>query len=171
MKRNLLPLLAIAFLSLMFFSCRKNGDDPSYFIKVNVDGTWVTYEGAYCELGPDLGDPSLTDLVVNGGDDNVLISLAVQSTTGSINTGTYNTAAVSPPYYMLIDYWKILPNDIQVFDATGPGTGNDPYFTLTITSITDTEIRGNFTGNYLYNSTEDESINITGGEFVAQRVD
>ena len=44
-------------------------------------------------------------------------------------------------------------NDIE--DASGrPGS----KYTITVTSITDTELRRTFTGNYLYNNSDDETI-------------
>ena len=170
MRKLLLNLCLFISLSLIISSCKKDNGESDFYLKIKVNGNWVTYDQAYCELGPDLGDPSLTDFVVNGGNDNELMSLSIQST-GDIVPGSYNTGAVSPPYYMLVDYWKISQTDIQVFDHYGPGTGVDPFYTLNITSISAKEVRGNFTGNYLYNSSEDESILITEGEFVAQRID
>jgi hypothetical protein len=171
MKKSLLSCFLIATLCLLLASCKKGNNESDYYFKIKLNGNWVTYTDAYCELGPDMGDPSLIDFVVNGGNDNELMSVAIQSETGSIVPGSFNTSSVSPPYYMIIDYWKISPNDIQVFGQSGPGNGNDPFYTLNITSITATEIRGNFTGNYLYDSFEDESVIITEGEFVAQRID
>jgi hypothetical protein len=167
--RTSLLLLLISY-SFFLSSCKKDGNDPDYYFKIKVDGNWITYEGANCELGPDLGDPSLTDFVVNAGDDDVLVSVALQST-GDINTGAYVTSAVSPPYYLLVEYWKIMQNDIQIFDcASAPlAGGSEPEFTLNITSISNSEIRGTISGNFLHNYTEDETINVTEGEFVARR--
>lgn len=170
MRKFVQSIALVALLGILLTACKKNSDGGSdYYFKMKVNGNWVTYDQAECELGPDLGDPSLMDFVVNGGNQNEIMSIAVQSS-AAIVPGSYNTASVST-YTMLADYWKINGSDIQVFDHYGPGTGTDPLYTLNITSITETEIRGNFTGNYLYNSSEDETINITEGEFVALRID
>ncbi|HEY5371912.1 MAG TPA: hypothetical protein VIJ75_23260 [Hanamia sp.] len=49
------------------------------------------------------------------------------------------------------------------------------YYIVTITSITPTQIKGTFTGNYLYDDSNSDDpdggiVNITEGEFQVKRV-
>lgn len=84
----------------------------------------------------------------------------------SIPPGTYNTH----DHYMPIDYYV----------ETGAGTTyySDQYtyqpysvYSITLTSITETTIKGHFTGNFLAEDfNEDNTIAITEGEFVAKRI-
>jgi len=69
-----------------------------------------------------------------------------------------------------VDYFQDVaqPNekDFSIQDAPG----NPPCsFTIVLTSITSTEIKGTFTGNYLYEWTTHEMISITDGEFCVRR--
>lgn len=174
MKKQLL-YAAFAVLTITTFSCKKDSDNPDYYLKMKVNGSWITYTTAIAENGPDLGDPSLHDLVVNGysSDQKDIFSIAIQKNE-PIGTGTYHTDNTT--YWSFVD-WFVGSNtaDFRVYEQDPAPNQPDSKFTINITSITDKEIRGNFTGNYLYDEWEtvpnDVLRTVTEGEFVAKRMD
>ncbi len=105
MKKFTFPsLLFIAFI-LLFTSCKKDSTDSnSSYVKFKKNGEWITYK-AVGELGPDLGDASLTDLGVTGYSDDQKNSfdITIQIDGTAFNTGTYSSDQY-PDVYMLIDY-------------------------------------------------------------------
>ena len=65
-------------------------------------------------------------------------------------------------------------NDLIAFMNDNAPSREPSKYTITITTITATEIAGNFTGNYLYNLTPgrgpEDIINITEGSFRVKRI-
>lgn len=173
--KKLLLYFSFAALIVTNFSCKKDSDTPESYFKIKVDGTWKTYTNAISEHGPDLADPSLIDIVVNGysNDQKELISFHIQQG-GSLGTGTYHSDNSS--YWIGLDWMTgINTNDMRNFSIySAPGRPESAY-TITITSITDTHIKGSFKGNYLYDSYADDPQEgvrmVTEGEFVAKRFD
>ena len=49
-------------------------------------------------------------------------------------------------------------------------SGTSSKYIVNVTSITSTELRGTFTGNYLYDNFDQESLPITEGEFFVKRI-
>ncbi len=60
------PQAAFPVLAVSTFSCSKKSDSSGdSYVKFKLNGEWVTYDGLG-ELGPDLGNATLTDLGVTG---------------------------------------------------------------------------------------------------------
>jgi hypothetical protein len=176
MKKLLLYSL-MAVLLVSGYSCKKNDSDdtPAYYMKFKLAGNWITYKNAISNYGPDLSDPSLTDLVVNGDDGKDVLSLAIQVNGSTIPSGTYDTD--NSNYWATIDWTVNGTNGPRVYDVDDAPTMPPSKYILKITSITETEIRGTFTGNYLYDywandpdDLTDAMRQITEGEFVAKRI-
>lgn len=156
---------------LLVSSCKKNNDNSDYYVKMKIDGNWVTWTTVVGELGPDLGDPSKTDLGVTANDDaqKNVFDITIQIDGSNFTTGAYTTD--NPNYLMFIIYAKepgtVNSQAFLVNDKTGLPPSK---FTVNILSITDNAIRGNFTGNYLYDDNADEVMNLTEGEFFVRRI-
>ena len=165
-------LLFICFATvLLFSSCKKNNDNSDYYVKLKIDGNWITWTTVVGELGPDLADPSKTDLGVTANDDaqKDVFDISIQIDGSNFTTGAYATD--NPNYWVFIAYAK----DLGTVNAQGflvnDKMGLPPSkFTVNILSITDDAIRGNFIGNYLYDDNADEVMNLTEGEFFVQRI-
>jgi len=163
--KNFAVILAIGLVSIFFVSCKKSNTGEVYFLKTKIEGNWVTFGDATFSLTANPSDNSLTDLQITAGTETNNFSIFATSS-NSYTPGAYNTGSTSP-YVLQVSLFKEENNYLKVFGSTGPGTGTDPLYTVTITSITANEIRGTITGNYLYDSYDAESINVTEGEFVA----
>jgi hypothetical protein len=165
MKNQLTRTLLSALLILGLFQSCKKENNPQHFIKFKVDGEWITWtKAAYLleETGTDLY--YLTVVGRSADLDNVFI-VGVE-VSGTLQPGTYDSQ-----------------NDGLEFSyATGaaaggaatkmyysqPGGGRPaPHFIVNITSVSENEIRGNFTGDYLA-ADDGAVIEFTEGEFVAK---
>lgn len=173
--RNLLLLVLIVFAA----SCKKESaaNDSDSYVKFKLNGKWVTYK-ALGELGPDLSDPSKTDFVVNGNSDDNKgnFSFSVQVDGPNLKVGTYNSDQY-PQSYVTVDYMITIDastiKDYAIDDV--PGQAPSKY-TINLTSISPTQLKGNFTGNYLYDSFNSDDpdggvVKITEGEFQVKRID
>lgn len=178
MKKFTFPSLLLVALILLFASCKKDpADSNSSYVKFKKNGEWITYKGLG-EVGPDLGDATLTDLGVNGYSDDQknIFSISIQVTGNTFNTGTY-TSDKYPEYYMIVDYSENPdPSTIKYYDITDALNMPPSKYTVNISSITSTTITGTFTGNYLYDNFHDDDdadggiVKITEGEFQVKRV-
>ena len=169
MKRYLYTCAVVFLLFETLISCKKESIE-SYFFKARIEGEWHTYSGAQAELGPDLADSTLNDfaIVVSDADFSNTLTIAMQSS-AEISTGTYSTDAQNVPYHILIDFLKQSNGSSQDFDLTQPGNGSSPRYVLTITSITDSKITGTITGNFLFDSYYNQTMNFTQAEFAVER--
>ena len=172
--KKLLLYSSVILLMISGVSCKKDSDAPAYYFKFKLDGNWVTYKTVAGEYGPDLADPNFTDLAVTAWSDDQkdIFSLAIQVDGPNLPTGTYDSD--NPDYWTPID-WMTGANTaaMRAFHISDEPTMAPSKYTITITSITDTELRGSFTGNYLYDDMATDPNDavrlITEGEFVAKR--
>ena len=168
MKKNVLLILA-AVCSIGLSSCSKSNSSSSRYLKAKINGNWVTFSPALSELGPDLGDPSKIDLGVtaNNAAGTEIFDFTIQSD-NQIGVGTY--ASDDSRYYVVMDYMKNANTDPIDYGNYDVSSRPSSKFTITITSITDNEIRGTFTGNYLSEYATENVQEVTEGEFAAPRV-
>ena|SRR5689334_15374474 len=168
MKKHPLLIVTIVF-AYLFSSCSKSNSSPSAYLKLKINGTWVTYNYALSELGPDLSNPAKTDLAVsaNNKSQTEVFGISIQSD-NQITTGTY--ASDDLRYFIVVDYMTTTNNDLR--DWSNDDVSNKPpsKYTITITSITDKEIKGTFTGNYVSEFITEDVKEITEGEFSAPRI-
>jgi hypothetical protein len=119
-------------------------------------------------LGPDLADDSNTILGITGYSQNAneQIDLSIQVGGPVLSTGVYK----SDDYFMPVFYIQSAP-ELRFYTQRDDGGSDDSKYSITITSITDKSISGHFTGNYLENTSEENDlVEITEGQFVAERV-
>lgn len=171
MKLRLLSLKTLLLLTAFsFFACKKNSDND-YYVKLKIDGTWITWKVVAGELGPDLGDPTKTDIGVTANDDAMkdVFDIAIQVDGTTFNTGSYDSDNMT--YWVVMSYTKDAATaNFQHFDIGDNGSGTHSRYLVTISSITDETLKGSFVGNYLHDDFDDESLNITEGEFYVRRV-
>jgi len=163
--KNYVAILGIVITGLFFASCKKSSNEPVYFFNAKIEGSWVTYKDAKFTIAPNASDSSISDLHIIAGTEQNNISIVMESTV-NYGMGSFNTTD-STPYNMRVSLFKDDGNYLKVYGTDGSGTGTQPYYVVTITSITPTEIRGTISGNYLYDGYDAESINFTEGEFIA----
>ena len=97
-----------------------------------------------------------------------MFDLTVQVDGPNFNTGTYVSDNLN--YWVVISYVSGANTaNMKFYDIEDASGRTSSKYTITVTSITDTELRGTFTGNYLYNNSDDETIDITEGEFKVRR--
>lgn len=169
MKSTKVSAFLLIALTLLFSACKKNsGNDPEYFLKFKLNGNWVTHKAAVGELGPDLADDSYTNLGITGNSDNgnEVFDITIQVAGSNFATGTYNT----DDHAVFVAY--AINSPALKFYTLGSVNGQaDSRYTVTITSITDDTIKGTFTGNYLEDGlVEDDTVEVTEGEFVVPRI-
>ena len=167
MKKGVLTLL----IALLFLAgCKKDNDVPDYYVKLKINGNWVTWKTVAGELGPDLANATKTDFGVTANDDasSQVFDLSIQVDGPNFNTGTYTSDNLN--YWVVISYVSGANTANMKFYSIGdaPNRPSSKY-TINVTSITATELRGTFTGNYLTNI-DDETIDITEGEFKVRRL-
>jgi len=106
-------------------------------------------------------------LVSNSNDLKDVLGFTIQRN-GSLPVGTYNSW--DDPVHFIVDYFQdnTAPNEKDFTIGNAPGNPAST-FTIVLTSITSTEIKGTFTGNYLYDYVGHGTISITEGEFCVKR--
>ncbi len=166
MKKLLFFLLLAAFFGLT--GCKKDTTDPEgYFLKLKINANEVTWKSVLTELGPDLADNTKYNFGLTGTspDTKQTFSLDFQVKSGTITTGSYS----SRNYFMPVDYIDE-SNGMKWFSMQ---ENKEPYsvYTITISSITETAIKGTFEGNFLVNDLDEtEKAAITEGSFSARRI-
>ena len=167
MKKYVLPILIIAF-AFSISSCNKSNSTSEGYLKVKINGTWVTFNYALSNLAPDILNPNKINLAVAGdnADRSESFHINIQSDY-QIPTGVY--ASDDPQYFIDVRYYKHINNDFVSYGIYSVTGRPDSKYTITITSITDQEIRGSFTGNYLSYFFNEDVQEVTEGEFVVPR--
>src|SRR5688572_1644440 len=171
MKRYSFKTLVLLLAAFTFFSCNKDKDEDGYYVKLKINGNWVTWKTVAGELGPDFADASKTDLGVTANDDSGqdIFDITIQVNGTTFNTGSYSSDNTN--YIVYVDYAdNIGTTSARYYDITSAPSMPESKYTVNITSITDTELRGTFTGNYLYDYFEEETFAVTEGEFRVRRV-
>lgn len=176
MKMKFFHYLLFVSLAFVSFSCKKdsNSTNSDSYVKIKKNGNWITYKGLG-ELGPDLGDNTKIDLGISGAsaDNKDNFDISIQLDGNNFPTGTYSSDQTQ--YWMPIDFITGDGSTLKAYDISD-ADGMDPSkYIVNITSITSTQIVGNFTGNYLYssiNNTDPDGgiVYITEDEFKVKRV-
>jgi len=170
MKSTYPIFFTVYVLLLASTGCKKNNNNvpiSQYYLKIKIEGNWVTWKNSLAEIGPDLDNPTKTNFSFQGAsDDNKEgFGMSLQVNGSSITNVTYSSD----------DY--IMPGEYTI-NENGSTTryqlsDNGPFskYTITITSITATEVKGNFAGNFFVNTAiNTQTIAITEGEFFLKRV-
>jgi hypothetical protein len=172
---------AMAFLLVFAVSCKKettsNPTSTDYYVKIKKDGAWITYTGSQTagEIGPDGFDPANIDFGVSASsaDAKERFDLTVQLVSNTFPAGTYHSSyLVDHPYVEIVyAYQPDITTAPAVYMIQPSAAMTLPAaYTVNVTEITATTLRGNFTGNYLATSTSDATVAITEGEFFVKRI-
>ena len=165
-------LISSAIISFTIFilpSCKK-GVQPIVKLEVafKKDGVSETLIPYYSAIQPNATIPGVTNftMVAKSPDDKVHFAITVQ-VHGDFTTGIYTTTNTN--CYVTPDYFRNqgMPDerDFGIDNAPGQAPG---YFFVNIFSITDKEIKGTFSGNYLYDRPHNEMITVSEGSFVVR---
>ncbi len=168
MKTNTFKTFLLLLAVFSFFGCKKSSGD-GYYVKLKINGSWITWETAIGELGPDFADPAKTDFGVTANNDSQddVFDLTIQINGSNFTTGTY--ASDNLNYYIVIDYLKDASGNAKFYQISDAPGRPACKFTVNVTAITSTTLKGTFTGNYLYDDIDDESLELTEGEFFVRR--
>lgn len=174
MKKIFTNFLLLAFFIIAIVSCKKNSpNNGKYYVTFKVNDTlinWTKY--IFVDIGPDQADTSQLTLDFNSTSNNMDTAFFIDLTIGgkTIPASTYIYSHNYNDTVLYTDY-NLGNNDPTKpdFDIEDVGGMPPPTFSLTITSITSTEVKGTFTGNYLasYASGPPVTLSITDGEFYA----
>ena len=167
MKKYVLPVLIIT-VATCISSCNKSNSTPAWHLKAKINGSWVEFNAALSNLTQDVLDPYNNDLGVAGDNANRSESFfIIIRSDNQIPAGTY--ASDDPQYSIEVDYYKRVNNENVIYGVSNATGRPDSKYTVTITSVTDEEIRGSFTGNYLTDPFNGDVQEVTEGEFVVPR--
>ncbi|HSZ86308.1 MAG TPA: hypothetical protein VK787_09770 [Puia sp.] len=171
-----IPALFILFLFFIVVStsCKKNSaSNGKYYVTFKVNDTFIKWTNhIFVDISPDLADTSQINLDFNSTSNNMDTAFFIDLTIGgkTIPAATYTYSYNFNDTVLYTDY-NLGNNDPTKpdFDIEDVGGMPAPTFVLTITSITSTEVKGTFTGNYLasYASGPPVTLSITDGEFYA----
>jgi hypothetical protein len=174
MKKLSALFVLFLFLIIVTTSCKKNSaNSGKYYVTFKVNDTvikWTKY--IFVDISPDQADTSQITLDFNSTSNNMDTAFFIDLTIGgkTIPAATYAYSNNFNDTVLYTDY-NLGNNDPNKpdYDIEDVGGMPSPTFLLTITSITATEVRGTFTGNYLasYASGPPVTLSITDGEFYA----
>jgi hypothetical protein len=174
-----MKLLARGFFLLLltaalFSSCKKesssNSSNNTHYVKFKVKGNWVTWNKVFARIITGSGSPSESGFELlsqsQAGTEKLNMGITVE--------GSNFTSKIYSPdnSFMAVSYIKNAgtPN-FETYTGGGFLGGSDTRYEITITSITDEEVKGKFSGSYLRNASDDEDLlEITEGEFAAARI-
>jgi hypothetical protein len=169
MNKLLKGVAFVAFIS--FVSCKKE-KDRVYDFNLRVNGAVVLLHQATCRLGPDTLNPAHTDFRLTAAtfDSAKALTIDIHKNDVKLQSGQYISPGTG--YTLLVNYYENLPGSIKNYSiGDAPGKGTSQY-TVNITEINASYIKGTITGNYLTNkfSGNNETVEVADGEFLALRV-
>jgi hypothetical protein len=173
MNKRLLTVLSFLCFLTSVSSCKKSqsSQNSNYYIKFKINDSLVTWNNVICELGPDFIDSANTDFTMNSADKDTVDALSLSAQViGNLPIGSYASNASNTVVFA--DFYTSFntPNEID-YDIDDANGLPQSVFTINITSITPTVIKGTFTGNYLTDLfSGGGSVAITAGEFVSPRI-
>jgi len=169
--RSSISLLLFSILLALSACDKEPPADNKNTLSYKKDGVTETMIPVYCSIKPNVSIPTKTDFVLTARTSDFRSDLAITvQVNGGFTTGTYETVIDSGNYPAIADYFvdQGQPNERDFTIENAPAKPNC-RFTVTITSIESTLVKGTFSANYLYDPAHNESIIISEGSFVAKR--
>lgn len=165
-KINSLLFVCLSF--LFFAACSKDdnsGGGPKYFIKANVGGTAKTFSANPLVVKINQsGTYSLSMSAGAGGSSLEGMALQINQTSGPITAGTYNETLLGD--YVIAATYNPNTSDVSAIYGAGLKISTTAPLQIVISSITDSEVSGTFSGEFFDNSgVGSNSLLITSGEF------
>lgn len=168
--RFLHSLLLVTAAAFLFVSCKKEktGGEPEEtgnFITFKADGVKKSFNvdvqgGVHSEQGLNL-------LLMSGNQDtlsNAFFLLSINQKSGPITAGTYVDAGSNNPDLSVTAMYATSDRP-EVLIKAGAGNESDPKFTVVITSITESTIKGTFSGTFYEGGDENARVQVTEGKF------
>lgn len=162
MKNQLIrTVLSAVVISALFLSCGKE-KEADYFIRFKVDGQTIEFKKAGFVVEQS-ADPDKIYIIIGARSTDLKSIFTVDvEVPKELAPGTYDSEND-----MLALGYGVNGSPSMYYTMWPVSTDPDPHYVLTVTSISETEIRGHFTGNFL--ADEDGNIAaLTEGEFVAK---
>ncbi len=164
-----LPIALLILLSIA--GCKKKDlvEEKKYEVSFHRDGIKEEFSPFFCTIQPHTTMPGKTEFMLAAQSisqtDHLGITIVV---TGDLQVGRYESTTSN--HTVTADYFKNvgLANERDYTIDHAPTTVNSA-FTVDITGLDSKEVRGTFTGNYLYDRPNNESTIITEGNFVVKR--
>ncbi len=171
------PVFTLVLCTLLFsLACNKKTDEPAYYVRFTMNGHQMSFPNAVGDMITDPVFPDKTIIQVTGVSSNQQESFGfiIRGDHADMNQTTYTSNSPDVEFYALYSVQYNATGDSYAYDISDASGREPAVYSVTFTSITDTEIRGNFTGNYLHNdlltgSGVDDVIEITSGEFKIKR--
>ncbi|MBV9962775.1 MAG: hypothetical protein JO072_11050 [Parafilimonas sp.] len=157
-------------LSLLFFaSCKKSsGGGSNYYIKANVDGTEKTYTSTPLAFTINQSGTYSLNMSASASKDTSSyegLSLQINQSGAPVTAGTY-IDGTSGANYVLAGIYNPGTSNLSSIFAAGAQLSTTAPFTITITSISSSQVSGTFNGEYFDNDGfGSNSVIITNGEF------
>lgn len=163
---------SVAFIFLLSITgCKKKDviQTPAYEVVFKNNATKESFTPLYASIQPNNSMPGKTDFmfVARSSDNKNHFAITIQ-VNGNFQPGTYESNNTN--YTVIADYFKNV-GETNERDYTIDHSPLMPNcsFVVNVTSIDATQIKGSFTGNYLYDRSYDESIAISEGSFCLKR--
>lgn len=173
MKLLFVPrLLLTGFMAICLLSCKKSEEHAAdYYVTFKNNDTWVTWNNALGEIGKDLADDSKINLGVSAHNEDFseVLDLTIQAGKEALSPGVYH----SDDHFTQIVYTDHFGDrDGGLYTMEAPGSGPHSNYTIHITDITPSTVRGRFSGNFLTGKAGSEirTTAITEGEFFVRRI-
>ncbi len=170
--RFLHSLLLVTAAAFLFVSCKKEKtgaqpEESGNFITFKADGVKKSFSvdvqgGVHSEQGMNL-------LMMYGNQDtlsNAFFMISIYQKSGPITAGTYVDPGTDPGTNnpdLSVSAMYATSDRPEVLIKAGTGADSDPKFTVVITSVTESTIKGTFSGTF-YES-ENVKVQVTEGKF------
>lgn len=170
------PLIAI-FITLLLFGAKEQDSTAvthidfqtsnTYFLKAKVDGKWITFNQdneLTASFGPyidNVYDGAIKASSLESAEQSVIANISIMiRQKGKIGVGSYSGGKFFEYGFkgVTLSYAEGKTMAVYVTDV------NNPQSFLKITQLSDTHVKGNFSGE-VFNITNKNKISITDGEF------
>ena len=153
-------------------SCKKDSARV-YDMPLTLNGVSVLLHQATARLSPDTLNPAHTDFRLTAAtfDSSKALTLDIHKTDNNLPAGSY-TSPGGTGYTVEVNYYEDIPAGISNYTIyNAPGKGISQY-TINLTEITASYIKGTIFGNYLTDkaSATNATVEIPSAEFTALRV-
>ncbi|HVX24835.1 MAG TPA: hypothetical protein VHB70_00735 [Parafilimonas sp.] len=166
MKKTL-SISIFSFLLISFAACKKDsGGSSGYYVKANVGGTQKNYTSTPLGIVQnDGGSYSLTIEAGAGGSSLEGLALEINQTSGAIAAGTYDELSGGSNYAIASTY-NPGSSDVSAIFGAGLKLPTSQPLQIVITSISNSQVSGTFSGEYYDNSgTGTDSLLVSNGSF------
>ena len=169
MKKTLLQFALICVAALLFFSCKKEKDEPdsSSYISFKMDGVQKNFQAKSVAVKVTQGE--LNSIAFTAYQDTIsaeFVYIQVTQKDKPISTGTYmDPGPNSEDLLVIAGYMPANQDPVKTYSA-GLQEDNNPRLQVTITSLTDKNVTGTFSGTFYDNDGDGPGTSaVTEGKF------